>query len=151
MKQPLKHAGRTAVILLVEDNPDHAFLTREAFEDARLQCDLHHVETGDECMKFLRREGRYAGAPRPDLILLDIHMPRMNGYEVMEAINLDESLRSLTVVVLTSSADEMDVERMYKMRCNSYLTKPVEFNEFAAVVGKLSNYWFELVVLPGDP
>ena len=93
----------------------------------------------------------FVQATPPDAVLMDIHMPRMNGYEVMEAINRDESLRSLTVVVLTTSSDEMDVERMYKMRCNSYLTKPVEFNEFAAVVGKLSNYWFELVVLPGDP
>jgi len=151
MKQPLIEARRPAVVLLAEDNPDHAYLTKEAFQEARLRVELHHVETGDECLAFLRRQPPFEDAPRPDLILLDIHMPRMDGYEVMEAINADEDLRSLTVVVLSTSNDLIDVERMYQLRCNSFLTKPVEFAQFADLVRKLAGYWFELVVLPGKP
>jgi chemotaxis family two-component system response regulator Rcp1 len=149
MKEPLVQAARPAVVLLAEDNPDHAFLTKEAFDDARLRVELHHVETGEDCLAFLRRQGAFANAPRPDLILLDIHMPRMDGYEVMEVINADESLRSLTVIILSTSNDAVDVERMYKLRCNSYMTKPIDFGEFAEQVRKLAGYWFELVVLPG--
>jgi chemotaxis family two-component system response regulator Rcp1 len=149
MKQPLIQAQRPAVVLLAEDNPDHAYLTREAFQEARLRVELHHVETGDECMAFLRRQAPYENAPRPDLILLDIHMPRMDGYEVMEAINADENLRSLTVVVLSTSSDLIDVDRMYALRCNSFLTKPVDFSQFAELIRKMAGYWFELVVLPG--
>lgn len=151
MKQPLIEARRPAVVLLAEDNPDHAYLTKEAFQEARLRVELHHVETGDECLAFLRRHPPFEDAPRPDLILLDIHMPRMDGYEVMEAINADEDLRSLTVVVLSTSDDLIDVERMYQLRCNSFLTKPVDFAQFADLVRKLAGYWFELVVLPGKP
>jgi CheY-like chemotaxis protein len=150
MREPLLRAGRAATVLLVEDNPDHAFLTREAFEDAKLRVDLHHVETGDECMAFLRGEGAFAGAPRPDLILLDIHMPRMDGYEVLEAINADPALRALPVVVLSTSNDLLDVERMYALRCNSFMTKPVDFRQFQQAVTKMADYWFELVVLPGS-
>lgn len=149
MKQPLIRAQRPAVILMVEDNLDHAFLAREAFEDARLRVDLYHVERGEACMAFLRRQPPYQDAPRPDLILLDIHMPGMDGYEVMEEINRDDALRSFTVVVLTTSNDLVDVERMYKLRCNSFMTKPVEFQEFANLIRKMAGYWFELVVLPG--
>lgn len=149
MREPLIRAGRTATVLLAEDNPDHAFLTQEAFADAKLRVELHHVETGDECMAFLRREGPFTQAPRPDLLLLDIHMPRMDGYEVLEAINQDPALRSLTVIVLSTSNDLLDVERMYALRCNSFMTKPVDFRQFQQAVTKLADYWFELVVLPG--
>lgn len=148
MNQPLSHIPREAVVLLVEDNPDHAFLAKESFADAKLRVNLHHVESGDHCMAFLRRQPPYENAPRPDLILLDIHMPRMDGYEVMETIVKDQELRSLVVVVMTTSADALDVERMYALRCNSYVVKPLSFESFTAVIQRLSNYWFDLVVLP---
>ena len=149
--QPLSGQARNAVVLMAEDNPDHVFLTRESFDAARLRVDLHHVETGDACMAFLRREPPYENAPRPDLILLDIHMPRMDGYEVMEEISKDEALRSLTVIVLTTSADLLDVNRMYALGCSSYMTKPVDFKTFSDAVRQMAGYWFDLVILPQPP
>ena len=140
--------GRRAVVLLVEDDSDHAFLATEALQAAHVLVDLHHVERGDECLAFLRREPPYEAVPRPDLILLDLHLPRVSGYEVMEEIAHDESLRSLCVIVLTSSSDTIDRDRMYALGCNSFLTKPMDFSDFAAAVRKVDNYWFELVVLP---
>ena len=146
--QPLSSQSRPAVILMAEDNMDHVFLTRESFAEARLRVELHHVESGDRCLAFLRRQPPYESAPRPDLILLDIHMPRMDGYEVMEQISKDEDLCSLTVIVLTTSADLVDVNRAYALGCRSYLTKPVNFEDFAVAVSKLAGYWFDLVILP---
>ena len=140
--------GRQAVVLLVEDDEDHVFLTRESFRDARLACDLHHVPTGIECMQFLRREPPYADAPEPDLILLDLHMPRMNGFEVLEAIKADERLRHIPVVVMTSSSAEEDIRRVYQLQCASFITKPVDFSGFTHLVKELSGYWFQLVMLP---
>ena len=148
MNQPLAKMGREAVVLLVEDNLDHVFLTRESFDAAKLRVNLHHVESGDLCMAFLRRLPPYQDAPRPDLILLDLHMPRMDGFEVMAEIAKDEALRNLPVVVLTTSAESLDVSRMYGLRCSSYLTKPVDFESFTAAIRDLGNYWFNLVVLP---
>ena len=148
MNKPAR--GRRAVVLLVEDDPDHAFLTEEALTEAHVLVDLHHVERGDECMAFLRREPPYRDVPRPDLILLDLHLPRMNGYEVMEAIVGDPSLRALPVIVLTSSSDTVDIDRMFALRCNSFIVKPMNFADFAAAVRKIADYWFELVVVPGS-
>lgn len=142
---------RPAVVLLVEDNEDHVFLTRESFAAARVRVDLHHVETGDQALRFLRRQPPYENAPWPDLVLLDLHMPRMNGYEVMQEISADPELQSLVVVVLTTSADEVDVQRMYALGCRSYLVKPISFEEFTRMVARLGDYWFELVVLPPAP
>ena len=140
--------GRRAVVLLVEDDIDHAFLTEEALAGAHVLVDMHHVERGDQCLAFVRRQPPYQDAPRPDLILLDLHLPRVSGYEVMEAFVQDESLRAIPVVVLTSSSDIIDIDRMHALGCSSFLTKPMDFGEFVTAIRKLANYWFELVVIP---
>lgn len=146
--KPVFAQPRKAIVLMAEDNPDHVFLARESLREAHLNVDLHVVETGDRCLAFLRQEPPYQDAPRPDLLLLDVNMPRMDGYEVMEEISRDESLRSLTVIVLTTSPSVVDINRMYALGCKSYITKPVDFESFTAAVKKLADYWFDLVILP---
>jgi CheY-like chemotaxis protein len=143
--------GRPAEILLVEDNDNDAEITRIGFERAKFAVNLHHVTNGEECMAFLRKEGEYAAVPSPDLILLDLNMPRMDGREVLQAIASDEKLKHLPVVVLTSSDAEKDVLMSYKLRCNSYIVKPVGFENFSKVIQSLRDYWFTLVVLPAEP
>lgn len=140
--------SRVAEILLVEDNEDDVFLTREAFEAASLRVSLHHVDNGEKCMQFLRKQGDYANAPSPDLILLDMHMPVMDGYEVMTEIVKDDKLRHLPVVVLTTSYEAADIQKMYGLRCNSYITKPVDFDNFVKAIGQLAGYWLTVVVVP---
>jgi CheY-like chemotaxis protein len=142
--------GRPAEILLVEDNEMDVVLTREGFKRNKLSINMHHVGDGEECMAFLRKQGAYADAPTPDLILLDLNLPVMDGREVLAALVADDELRHLLVVVLTTSDDESDVLDMYKLRCNSYITKPVDFNKFLEVIRGLADYWFTLVVLPKD-
>ena len=140
--------GRPAEILLVEDNKDDVVLTREGLERSKLAVNLHHVKNGEECMAFLRGEGEFADAPTPDLILLDLNMPVMGGREVLAELVKDESLSQLPVVVLTTSSDEQDVLKMYKLRCNSYATKPVDFDHFLHIIQGIADYWFTVVVLP---
>lgn len=147
MNDVLVH-GRPAEILLVEDSDDDVELTKLGFARAKFACKLHHVPNGEECMSFLRKQGPYAGVPTPDLILLDLNMPRMDGNEVMEEIAGDEKLRHLPIVVLTSSKAEEDILRSYKLRCSSYLVKPINFEGFAKMVQSLTDYWFTLVTLP---
>jgi len=149
MIRPLADS-RVAEILLVEDNEDDVFLTREAFDAARLRVNLHHVDNGEKCMEFLRKQGPYAKAPTPDLILLDLHMPIMDGREVLAEIVKDDRLKHLPVVVLTTSYEAKDIEQMYSLRCNSYITKPIDFNNFVQAISQLAGYWLTLVVLP-DP
>lgn len=145
---PIVELGRTAVILMAEDNDDHALLARMAFDRAGLNANLHVVQDGVQCLQFLRREGPFAAAPVPDLLLLDIHMPRLDGYAVMQEISQDGRLRSLPVIALTTSADGLDVKRMYGLRCSSYIVKPVSFDALVGVVGRLEEFWLRLVVLP---
>jgi len=140
--------GRPAVILLVEDNDNDVELTKLGFRRARFAVDLRHVSNGEQCMAFLRKEGAYANAPTPDIILLDLNMPRMDGIEVMQEINKDEKLKHLVMVVLTSSKADEDVMRSYKLRCNSYLVKPINFEAFAKMIESLGDYWFTLVTMP---
>ena len=140
--------SRAAEILLVEDNEDDVFLTREAFEAASLRVSLHHVDNGEKCMRFLRKQGEYINAPSPDLILLDMHMPVMDGYEVMTQIVKDDTLRHLPVVVLTTSYEAADIQKMYGLRCSSYITKPVDFDNFVKAIGQLAGYWLTVVVVP---
>jgi chemotaxis family two-component system response regulator Rcp1 len=140
--------GRPAVILLAEDNDNDVVITKLGFQRAKFAVQLHHVANGEECMAFLRKEGRYADAPTPDIILLDLNMPRMDGIEVMQEIGKDAQLAHLVIVVLTSSKADEDVLRSYKLRCNSYLVKPINFDEFAKMVQSLGDYWFTLVTLP---
>lgn len=143
--------ARAAQVLLVEDNLDDVFLTRAGLVRSQVSLVLHHVPDGKECMAFLRREGSYEGAPTPDLILLDLNMPVMNGFEVMREVAADENLCALPVVVLTTSESEQDILKMYRLRCSSYLTKPVDFNQFQTMIRDFSEYWFRLVLLPPNP
>ena len=139
---------RIAEILLVDDNEDDVFLTREAFDAANLRVNLHHVDNGLKCLQYLRKEGVYALTPNPDLILLDMHMPVMDGYQVLSEIVKDEKLRHLPVVVLTTSYEAADILKMYGLRCNSYITKPVDFDKFVKAIGQLAGYWLTVVVTP---
>jgi CheY-like chemotaxis protein len=140
--------GRPAEVLLVEDDDNDVFITRKGFEEAKLILNLHHVENGQECMAFLRKDGRYSDAPTPDLILLDLNMPVMDGREVMAEIVKDQQLRKLSVVILTTSNGARDILDMYNLRCSSYIVKPVDFTQFRRVIQQLSDYWFTVVVLP---
>jgi CheY-like chemotaxis protein len=140
--------SRIAEILLVDDNEDDVFLTREAFDAARLRVSLQHVDNGEKCLQYLRKQGPYVHAPSPDLILLDMHMPVMDGHEVLSEIVKDDKLRHLPVVVLTTSYEAVDIHKMYRLRCNSYITKPVDFNKFVKVIGQMAGYWLTVVVLP---
>jgi two-component system, chemotaxis family, response regulator Rcp1 len=140
--------GRTAEILLVEDNEDDVLLTQEGFARAKLAVKLHWVKNGEECMEFLRKKERYRDAPTPDLVLLDLNMPVMNGRQVLAEIVKDDTLCQLPIVILTTSRSDQDVLDLYKLRCNSYITKPVDFPHFQQIIYDLANYWFTVVVLP---
>jgi len=135
-------------ILLVEDNEGDARLTREALKGGRLRNTLHHVEDGVEAMAFLRREGPFANGPRPDLILLDLNLPRMDGREVLAAIKRDDDLRHIPVIILTTSNDDKDVLRAYHLHANCFITKPVDLDRFLEVVRSIETFWLTIVRLP---
>jgi chemotaxis family two-component system response regulator Rcp1 len=143
--------SRPAEILLVEDSHDDVELTREGFNRANLSVKLHHVDNGEKCMAFLRKQGPYALAPTPDIILLDLNMPVMSGREVLEQIVADPALSRLPVVVLSTSEEERDILEMYRLRCSSYIVKPVDFRQFLHVIQQLNDYWFSVVMLPSLP
>lgn len=140
--------GRAAEILLAEDNDNDVELTRQGFRRSKLMVNLHRVRDGEECIHFLRKQGKYADAPTPDLILLDLNLPKISGEQVMGEMLKDESLKSLPVVILTTSEQAEEVLKMYKMRCSSYIVKPVNFEQFLNVVRAITEYWFTVVVLP---
>ena len=140
--------SRAAEILLVDDNDDDVYLTREAFSASSLRVNLHHVSNGEKCLQYLRRQGMYADAPVPDLILLDLHMPIMDGYEVLIEIVEDDKLRHFPVVVLTTSYEAADIRKMYGLRCSSYIAKPVDFEKFVRTIAQLADYWLTVVVVP---
>jgi CheY-like chemotaxis protein len=140
--------GRPARVLLVEDSEGDVILTQKSFERAKPAVDVAHVENGEECMKYLRQQGKYAGAPPPDLILLDINMPLMNGREVLVEMHNDAKLRQIAVVVLTTSSADRDVAEMYQLGCNSYIIKPVDYAQFQTIIQTLTTYWFTTVALP---
>jgi two-component system, chemotaxis family, response regulator Rcp1 len=142
--------GRPVEILLVEDNPGDVRLTREALKDAKVLNNLSVVGDGEEALNFLYRRGKYASAPRPDLILLDLNLPRKDGREVLEEIKKDDSLMVIPVVVLTTSKAEEDVIRSYKLHANCYIPKPVDFNRFMEVIRQLENFWLAVVRLPQE-
>ena len=148
MMTNLLSQGRPAEVLLVEDNDNDVELTRIGFRRSKFAVNLHHVLDGEECMDFLRKEGKYAGVPTPDLVLLDLNMPRMDGREVLEEISRDDNLKQLPIVVLTTSQADEDVLASYKLRCSSYIVKPIDFDQFSKVVQGIADYWFTLVVLP---
>ena len=140
--------GKPIEILLVEDSPSDAALAEEALVEAKVHNNLHRVEDGVEAIAFLRRAGKYATAPRPGLILLDLNLPRKDGREVLAEIKADPELASIPVVVLTTSQSEQDILRVYGLHANCYVTKPVDFNQFASVVKAIKNFWFTVVQLP---
>jgi CheY-like chemotaxis protein len=146
MTQPT--LARQIEILLVEDDPGDVLMTREAFEDHKVQNQLHVVNDGVEAMAFLRREGEHADAPRPDLVLLDLNLPRMDGREVLNAIKSDPDLASIPVVILTTSEAEEDVLRSYSLHANAYVTKPVDFDRFIKVVRQIDEFFVTVVRLP---
>src|ERR1700674_1549093 len=135
-------------ILLVEDSPGDVRLTREAFKDGKVDINLHVASDGAEAMDFLSRKGKHANAPRPDLILLDLNLPKKGGREILEEIKLDPSLKSIPVVVLTTSAAEEDILRRYQLHANCYITKPVDLDQFLKVVKTIDNFWLAIVKLP---
>jgi CheY-like chemotaxis protein len=142
--------ARPIEILLVEDSPTDALLTREALEQSKLLNNVHEVDNGVDALAFLRREGRYAGMPRPDLVLLDWNLPRKGGSEVLEEAKRDPQLRAIPIVVLSTSKAEEDVLRSYSLYANCFVTKPVDFNSFAQVVRSIREFWFSIVTLPTD-
>ena len=135
-------------ILLVEDDPGDVELTREGLLDAKMSVKLNVVDDGVKAMQYLRREGQYQGMERPDLILLDLNMPRKDGRETLKEIKADEDLRSIPVVVLTTSESDTDVDTCYGLGANCYITKPVGFEAFITVVKSLEEFWFTVVRIP---
>lgn len=142
--------GRPIEILLVEDSPGDVRLTREALKSGKIRNLLHVVADGVEAMAFLRREGDYADAGRPDLILLDLNLPRKNGREVLAEIKVDKDLRRIPVVVLTISQAERDILDAYDLNCNCYIIKPVDLDQFLEVVYAIEHFWLTVVTLPPD-
>ena len=137
-------------VLLVEDSPGDVRLTREAFKDAKVHINLHVAYDGAEAMAFLKREGAHADAPRPDLILLDLNLPKKSGREVLEEIKEDPVLMSIPVVILTTSASEQDILRSYLLHANCFITKPVDLDGFLKVVKSIDNFWLTIVKLPHE-
>jgi two-component system, chemotaxis family, response regulator Rcp1 len=139
---------RPIEILMVEDSPSDALISREALAYAKVLNHLHVVEDGVRAIAFLRREGPYAQAPRPDLILLDLNLPKKDGREVLAEVKADDQLKTIPVVVLTTSGAEEDILRAYGLHANCYITKPVDFVRFAEVVRAIEHFWFTIVSLP---
>jgi CheY-like chemotaxis protein len=140
--------NRPIEILLVEDNPGDARLTEEALKEGKVRNNLHMARDGVEAMAFLRREGTYKDAPRPDLVLLDLNLPRKDGREVLAEMKEHSDLRLIPVVVLTTSEAEQDVLRTYELRANCYITKPVDLEKFITIVRSIEDFWLTIVRLP---
>jgi chemotaxis family two-component system response regulator Rcp1 len=144
----INYLGSQVEILLVEDNPGDARLAREGLSECKIRNNLHVVDDGVKAMAFLRQSGEYAHVPRPDLILLDLNLPRKDGREVLREIKEDESLRLIPVVVLTTSKAEEDIVKSYSLHANCYVTKPLGLQQFLDVVKSIEDFWFTIVKLP---
>ena len=140
--------GKPIEILLVEDSPGDARLTAEVMKDSKISNTLHVVEDGVEAMAFLRREGRFAGMARPDLMLLDLNLPRKDGREVLAEVKQDDDLRRIPVVILTTSRAEQDILKTYDLHANAYICKPVDLDQFINVVRTIEDFWLTIVKLP---
>lgn len=140
--------GRPVEILLVEDNQPDVELTQEALAENKVRNNLHVVTDGEAAMEFLRGEGSYSNVPRPDLILLDLNLPRKDGREVLAEIKADAELKTIPVVILTTSQAEEDILRSYELQANCYVTKPVKLSEFIKVVQSIDHFWLSIVELP---
>jgi CheY-like chemotaxis protein len=148
MTPPLRSDGTPIEVLLVEDDPGDVLMTKEAFDEHKVQNRLTVVSDGAEALAYLRREGEFANAMRPDLILLDLNLPRRDGREVLEEIKKDEELGQIPVVVLTTSAADEDILRSYQLHANAYVTKPVDFERFIAVIKQIDEFFVSVVKLP---
>jgi two-component system, chemotaxis family, response regulator Rcp1 len=137
-------------VLLVEDNPGDVRLTKEALKDAKLALNLHVAEDGVKAMEFLRKQGEYSDKPSPDLILLDLNLPRMDGREVLAAIKSDGKLKRTPVVVVTTSKAEEDIFRTYDLHANCYVTKPLDIDQFIIMIKTIEQFWFTMVKLPSN-
>lgn len=135
-------------ILLIEDNPGDARLTQEALNDGKVKNNLHIVYDGVEATDFLFKRNKYKDAPRPDLIILDLNLPKKNGHEVLAEIKVDETLKSIPVVILTTSKAEEDILKSYKLHANCFLTKPIDLIEFFEMIQSIEGFWLTLVKLP---
>ena len=144
----MENDTRSIEILLVEDNPGDARLTIEAMREAKVRNRMHVVEDGVEAMAFLRCQGRFGEAPRPDLILLDLNLPRKDGREVLAEVKADPALKRIPVVILTTSRAEEDVLRAYDLHANCYVTKPVDLEQFMKIVAQIDEFWVKVVTLP---
>jgi CheY-like chemotaxis protein len=136
------------IILMVEDNPTDVLIAREGFSDAQMRNTLHVADNGVEAIEFLNQRGKYTAAPRPDLIVLDLNMPRKNGQEVLAEIKADDNLKHIPVVILTTSKSKDDISKAYGLHANCYISKPVDFDEFTKVVQTIQDFWFSVVTLP---
>jgi chemotaxis family two-component system response regulator Rcp1 len=150
MTQSIRIPPAPIEVLLVEDSPGDVRLTREALKDAKVQISLHVASDGIEAMEFLGREGIHADAPRPDLVLLDLNLPRKDGREVLREIKESPTLKSIPVVILTTSASETDVLHSYQLHANCYISKPVDLDGFLKVVQSIDNFWLSVVKLPHE-
>jgi CheY-like chemotaxis protein len=145
---PLPNHAVPIEVLLVEDDPGDVLMTREAFEEHKVRNNLSVVSDGEDALAFVRREGEYADAPRPDLILLDLNLPRRDGREVLAEIKADPELREIPVVILTTSAADADILASYRLHANAYVTKPVDFERFISVVRQIDEFFVSVVKLP---
>jgi len=144
----MSERGDPVEILLVEDNPGDVRLTKEALREGKVYNNLHWAKDGVEALEFLRRQGKHAKAPRPDIILLDLNLPKKDGREVLEIIKGDDTLKNIPVVVLTTSKAEEDVLRSYDLHANCYVTKPVDLEKFITVVQSIDRFWLTIATLP---
>ncbi len=141
-------AGQPIEVLMVEDDPGDVLLIREAFEYNKVHNNLNVVSDGEQALAFLRNEGEHAGAPRPDLVLLDLNLPRKDGREVLAEVKQDPDLRTIPIVVLTTSEAEEDVLKSYQLHANAYVTKPVDFERFVSIVRQIDDFFVSVVRLP---
>lgn len=148
MKEEKMKNMKSIDILLAEDSPGDADLAREALEESKLKNRLYTVVDGQEALDFLFKKGEYADAPRPDLILLDLNMPRVDGREVLKIVKEDKNLRSIPVVILTTSKADEDIIKSYDLHANCYITKPLDLDKFMEVVHAIENFWISIVALP---
>jgi two-component system, chemotaxis family, response regulator Rcp1 len=144
----IRNAGEPVEILLVEDNPGDYRLTKEALKEGKVYNNLHWTQDGVDAIDFLKRRGKHGNAPRPDIILLDLNLPKKDGREVLSEIKSDEALRAIPVVILTTSKAEEDVLKSYDLHANCYVTKPVDLEKFIVVVQSIDRFWLSVVTLP---